>query len=247
MTPQRWDPAAEPTPQKKESEAKGPIWIKCPRLAIPPVLEGALLRAEQARVHRGEAPPPAEGPCPALVVLCWGGEGVDREVRKLRALAPGSPVLVFGPSADGQLTATALKAGARGFLHPGMASEEIARALSLAAEGVVVLPEELLIPGLVAKGLSIAQLEILSLSSSGLSEARVAKRLSLSQSAVQRHLRGAYETLGILDEVRRWSRIFSLGGGATGLSVEKSSVHVRKLPNDFGKKGYRVPVYEAGA
>jgi DNA-binding NarL/FixJ family response regulator len=228
VTVQRRTAAAEPTPQKKESEAKGPIWINCPRLAIPPVLEGALLRAEETCVHRGDAPPPAEGPRPALVVLCWGGEGADREVRKLRALAPGSPVLVFGPSADRQLTVAALKAGARGFLHPGMASEEIACALSLAAEGVVVLPEELLIPGLIAKGLTIAQLEILSLSASGLSEARVAKQLSLSRSAVQRRLRGAYEALGIADEAQVAS-IFFVGGGATGLSVEKKQCTREKI------------------
>ncbi len=27
--------------------------------------------------------------------------------------------------------------------------------------------------------------------------------------------------------------------------MEKSSVPVRKLPNDFGKKGYRVPIYKS--
>lgn len=220
MTARERTAPAEPPPQKKESEAKGPIWVKCPRLAIlPPVLEG-VLRAEQARVHRGDAPPPAEGPRPALVVLCWAGEGVDREVRKLRALAPGCPVLVFGPSADGQLTAAALKAGARGFVHPGMASEDIACGLSLAAEGVVVLPEELLIPGLIAKDLSLAQLEILSLSASGLSEARVAKRLSLSRSAVRWHLRGAYEALGIADKAQV-ARAFSVGGGSNGVTCGK--------------------------
>jgi DNA-binding NarL/FixJ family response regulator len=151
------------------------------------------------------------------MVLCSRGD-VDREVRKLRARAPGYPILVFGPSADEHLTAAALRAGARGFLHPGMACEEIARGLSLAAEGVVILPEDLLIPVLIAKGLSIAQLEILSLSTSGLSEARVAKQLSLSRSAVQRHLRGVYEALGIADEAQV-ARIFSVGGEATGLSV----------------------------
>ncbi len=228
MTAQGRTATAEPTPQKKESEAKGPIWVKCPRLAIPPVLEGALLRAEETCVHRGDAPPPAEGPRPALVVLCWGGEGADREVRKLRTLAPGSPVLVFGPIADRQLTVAALKAGARGFVHPGMSSEEIARALSLAAEGMVVLPEELLIPGLIAKDLSIAQLEILSLSVSGLSQAQVAKRLSLSRSAVQWHLRGAYEALDIADEAQM-ARIFSVGGGTTGVKCGKKQCTRAKI------------------
>ncbi len=220
MTLQRRTVAAKPPPQKKESVAKGPIWVKCPRPELPPVLEGAL-RAEEARVHQGDAPPPAERPRPSLVVLCWSGEGVDREVRKLRALAPGCPILVFGPSTDdGQLTAAALKAGARGFLHPGMACEEIARGLSLAAEGVVVLPEELLVPGLIAKDLSIAQLEMLSLSASGLSEARVAKRLSLSRSAVRRHLCGAYEALGLVDEAQV-ARAFSVGGGWNGVKCGK--------------------------
>ncbi len=228
MTAQGRNAVAEPTPQKKKSEAKGPIWIKCPRLAIPPVLEGALLRAEETHVHRGDAPPPAEGLRPTLVVLCWGGEGADREVRKLSALALGSPFLVFGPSLDRRLTVAALKAGARGFVHAGMSSEEIARALSLAAEGVVVLSEELLIPGLIAKNLSIAQLEILSLSASGLSEARVAKRLSLSRSAVQGHLRGAYEALGIADKMQV-ARAFSVGGWATGLSVEKKQCTREKI------------------
>ena len=218
--------APEPPPQKKESEAKGPIWVKCPCPALPPVLEG-VLRAEQARVHRGDAPP-AEGPRPALVVLCLGGEEADREVRKLRARAPGCPVLVFGPSADEHLTAAALKAGARGFLHSRMASEEIARGLSLAAEGVVVLPEELLIPGLIAKGLTIAQLEILSLSASGLSEAQMARRLSLSQSAVQWHLRGAYEALGIADEAQV-ARIFSVGGGGNGVKCGKKQCTRAKI------------------
>ena len=227
MTAQRRTAAPEPPPQKKESEAKGPIWVKCPCPALPPVLEG-VLRAEEARVHRGDAPPPAEGPRPALVVLCLGGEEVDREVRKLRTLAPGCPILVFGPSADRQLTAAALKAGARGVLHAGMASEEIARALSLASEGVVVVPEELLIPGLIAKDLSLAQMEILSLSASGLSEARVAKRLSLSRSAVQRHLRGAYEVLGIADEAQA-ARIFSVGGGGNRVKCGKKQCTHAKI------------------
>ncbi len=244
MTPQGRPAAAEPTSEKKESETKGPIWVKHPRLAIPPVLQ-EVLWAEEARVHWGDAPP-VEGPRPSFVVLCSGGEEVDSEVGKLRAFAPGCPVLIFGPSPDVLLATAALKAGAHGFLHSGMPSEEIARGLSLASEGVIVVPEELLIPGLIAKGLTIAQLEILSLIASGLSEAQVAKRLSISRSAIQRRLRGAYETLEITNKAQV-ARVFSLGGGATGLSVEKSSVHERKFPNDFGKKGYRVPVYEVGA
>lgn len=73
MTPQTQAPATEPIPEQNGSEAKGLlIWVKCACPTLSPVLEGAL-RAEETRVHRGDAPPPPEGPHPSL--WCSAPEG----------------------------------------------------------------------------------------------------------------------------------------------------------------------------
>ena len=135
--------AAEPTPKKKESEAKGPIWVKCPRFDVPPELQAAL-RVEGASIRRGQATPSIRGEMPPTVVLCPNGEEVDSEVRTIRQLTPDSPILVFGSTADPELAEEALRAGANGFVYAGMGPERIAHVISLASESEVVIPRELL-------------------------------------------------------------------------------------------------------
>jgi DNA-binding NarL/FixJ family response regulator len=143
VTAQRWAPAAEPTPEKKESEAKGPIWVKCPRFDVPPVLQAAL-RVERASILRGQATLRSRGEMTPTVVLCPNEEGIDSEVRTTRQLTPDSPILVFGSTADPKLAEEALRAGANGFVYAGMGPERIARIISLASESEVLIPRELL-------------------------------------------------------------------------------------------------------
>jgi DNA-binding NarL/FixJ family response regulator len=179
----------------------GLVWIKASRSAAVPLrLEKAL--REQAYVHLEQSPPAR---CPPSCAILWAqGKDVAPEVRRLLALAPGVPCLVFGLRADLQLARSALKAGARGLVHAGMRPEQIVRAVSLASKGEVVLPRELLED--VAREapragelslLTSRQMEILELISEGLSNAQIARRLFLSESTVKQHLRGAYKTLGI--------------------------------------------------
>ena len=143
MTAQRRAPAAEPTPEKKESEAKGPIWVKCPRFDVPPELQAAL-RVEGASILRGQATLRSRGEMTPTVVLCPNEEGIDSEVRTTRQLTPDSPILVFGSTADPELAEEALRAGANGFVYAGMEPERIARVISLASESEVLVPRELL-------------------------------------------------------------------------------------------------------
>ena len=143
MTAQRWAPAAEPTPEKKESEAKGSIWVKCPRFDVPPVLQAAL-RVERASILREQATLRSRGEMTPTVVLCPNEEGIDSEVRTTRQLTPDSPILVFGSTADPKLAEEALRAGANGFVYAGMGPERIARIISLASESEVLIPRELL-------------------------------------------------------------------------------------------------------
>ncbi len=182
-----------------EQEPSGMVWLKCSHPAATTVLEKTL-RA-RIRVHWSQEPPHKRRP--SCIVLCLNGEDVVSEVRRLRAQDYDAPIVVLGSWADPALARAAIRAGARGFLHAEMPPEQIVRALSLAEEGEVVLPRELL-TDLVAKGrgpdlsaLSPRQIEILQLVAEGLSNMQIAKRLWLTEGTIKQHLGGAYKTLRV--------------------------------------------------
>lgn len=130
--------------EPEERGTLGQVWISCPHPELPPGLKAAL-EAGNCVVHEGREPP--KGKPPSCVVLCAGGEEDDvaSGLGRLRTLAPGTPVLVFGSSKDPRIASAALRAGACGFVHSGTPPEQTARALSLVAKGEVVIPRELLV------------------------------------------------------------------------------------------------------
>jgi len=97
---------------------------------------------EKARLHIGTEPPRGEDPC--CVLLCPHGEDVVSQMRRLRSQAPDLPVVVFCQSKELRLIEQALRAGASGFVNAQMRPEKIALALSLASQGEVFIPRELL-------------------------------------------------------------------------------------------------------
>ncbi len=177
----------------------GLVWIRCSSPMVAFGLEKAV--EAHAYVHRGHELP--ERSSPSLVVYEPTEEDVASQVQRVRALAPEAPILIFAPSLDPSLVRTALRAGARGVLHSGMTPEQILRALSVAAEGKLAVPRELLndlLTGEPATGLALLthrQQEVLRLVVEGLSNAKIAKRLFLSESTVKQHLRHAYKALGV--------------------------------------------------
>jgi DNA-binding NarL/FixJ family response regulator len=178
----------------------GLVWLKgCQQEVASLGLEGAL---RAARVHKGQEVPTEELPA-AVVIWCLNGEDLASEVRSVRALVPGSAVLIFASAPNLQLARGALKAGARGLVHSRMSSEQILRAISVVIRGELVLPRELLHHWLDEQRppdlgvLSTRQREILKLLTEGLSNAEIARCLFLSESTVKQHLRKAYKTLGV--------------------------------------------------
>jgi DNA-binding NarL/FixJ family response regulator len=181
-----------------EQKPLGMVWLKCSHPVAATVLEKTL--KARTRVHQGQEPP-QEGR-PSCVLLCLNGEDVVSEVQRLRA-QNDAPIVVLGSSTDLSLARAAVRAGVSGFLHAEMPPEQIIRALSLAEQGEVVLPRELL-NDIVAEeckpdlsALRPRQLEILELVAEGLSNEQIAKRLWLSMSTIKQHLRGAYKFMGV--------------------------------------------------
>ena len=134
-------PAKEQQPGKK---ALGIVWIDCPRV-LPTLRKALEARAEAIERIDGERRP-RRGGDPSLIVVCLDDkEDVAKEVKRLRALAPKTPILAFtSRSVPLHLAEEALRAGASGFVHAGMRPERIALALSLVEEDEILIPRELL-------------------------------------------------------------------------------------------------------
>ncbi len=189
----------------------------------PKDLQSAQLKFEEALSELKEAAlegvvtlytehetPAAAQSRPSCIVLFSRRESACAELRRLRSLAPGVPILLFLRSADDPaLAKDALKEGAHGLLHSGMPLDQVSSALASVSQGKVVIPEEILrsLPtteehasreeaGPPPASLTPRQRQIVELvSSRGLSDAQVAKRLSLPERTVKQELHAAYRAL----------------------------------------------------
>ena len=178
----------------------GLIWIDLPyplaAIGLSRILES------EARVHVGREPP--EGEAPSVAIFGTSGvESLSEGVKRLRKRSPDALILVFGLYLDLAVARTALRAGARGYIHTGMQPEQIVRAVKVAKEGKIVAPRELL-EYLISNEdigsldiLTNRQREILNLVGEGLTNAQIAKRLFLTESTIKQHLRAAYKVLGV--------------------------------------------------
>ncbi|HSK98954.1 MAG TPA: response regulator transcription factor [Rubrobacteraceae bacterium] len=186
-----------------EQEPVGTIWIKDSASSVALVRLERALGLRNLRVHRGEDLP-EEPPC---VVVCCVNCGEPTEaasaVAQARTLAPKAAVLSFGPALDLGVVRAVVKAGAKGFLLTSMPSQQLIRAVSVAAEGEIVLPRALLEMVVEAERcpdldkLRPRHRELLELISEGLSNAQIAKRLYIAESTVKQHLRSLYKVLGV--------------------------------------------------
>jgi hypothetical protein len=134
-------------PRTKEIEEDlGSVWVSCPdhqEEQQASSVETALVEAE-ARVYRGKEPP--RGVSPNSVILCPSEEegGLVSGLRRVRAVAPDTDVLVLCPQPDSRLAEEAIREGASGFIYPGMPPELIVRAFRVASKGAILVPLELL-------------------------------------------------------------------------------------------------------
>jgi DNA-binding NarL/FixJ family response regulator len=184
-------------------EPTGTVWISCPYPVVAAGLSDAF--ENKSRVHLGRSAP-ASGVVPSCAILDTGeAENLAEGIRRIHGVSPEIPILVFGLRVDLLVARTALRLGAKGFIHAGMELDQIARATEVAASGEIVVPRTIL-EQLVTnedptdlEALTTRQREILELVAKGYSNARIAKDLFLSESTVKQHLRATYKILNVSD------------------------------------------------
>ena len=184
-----------------QRKSLGLVWIDCPYPVVAAGLKSALER--HARVHLGSSPPQDDVPSSAIFDA-GGVKGLSEGINRMQEVNPEISILVFCLHVDLPLARAALPGGVRGFVHAGMEPEQIARAVEVAAGGVVAPRKlfEFLIANEDPTGLDALtprQRDILGLVAEGLSNAEIASRLKLSESTVKQHLRHAYKALGVKD------------------------------------------------
>ena len=185
---------------KREPYPLGLIWVDSPRSLTTAGLVQAL--EGRARVHVGHKPPEQS---PSFVIL-WAGdqENLSELVERHQRSGPDAPkILVFGSHLDLSLARQALMLGTSGFIHAEMTPDQLVRAVTVAEQGEIVAPREM-VKYLIARempaslnGLSARQREILELVVEGQSNAEIARNLYLSESTIKQHLRAAYKLLEV--------------------------------------------------
>jgi DNA-binding NarL/FixJ family response regulator len=184
----------------------GLVWLNCePHSSVVALGLTLALEKIRAQVHTGLSRPKI---APSSIIFCaQDAGGASEGVKGLRALYPDSPILVFSVHADLSLAEAALREGARGFVHAGMSPQQIVRAVEVAAEGELAFPRALLgylLLNEVSEGcgagpaaLTARQVDTLELVGEGLSNTKIAERLSVSEWAIKQRLRAAYKMLGV--------------------------------------------------
>lgn len=134
-------------------------------------------------------------------------DGVDATVR-ITADFPDVAVLVLTTYAEDDSVASALRAGARGYLAKDAGRVEIANAVRAASAGqstfdstvagkLVAAMTAAPVPRTNPDGLTAREIEVLALMADGLSNPEIATRLYISQTTVKTHINNAFAKIGV--------------------------------------------------
>jgi DNA-binding NarL/FixJ family response regulator len=132
--------------------------------------------------------------------------------RLLRATPSPPPVLVLTTFEDEEILAAALRSGASGFLLKGVPAEDLQRAVQVVADGGAWLDPAVTgkvlatyrdgtasLPITALDVLTPREIEVLKLIGTGLSNAEIAERLTLSEGTIKTHIGHVFAKLQLRD------------------------------------------------
>jgi DNA-binding NarL/FixJ family response regulator len=147
---------------------------------------------------------------PDVVLMDLVMPGVDgiEATRRIRAAEDPPVVVVLTSFSDRDHIFRALKAGAAGYLLKEAEPEQLFRGIREAAAGLLPLAPQVARamassdPEPVARDLTERETEVLRLVRAGLSNKRIARRLSISEKTVKTHLTRIFERIGVTDRTQ---------------------------------------------
>ncbi len=147
-------------------------------------------------------------------------DGVEA-TRRIRAEHPATQVVILTTYADDDSLFPALQAGARGYLTKDAGGEEIVRAVEHVMSGEAGLSPKVQLrllerlsasaprpvapavtPRELPDGLTAREAEVLSLVAEGLTNAEIARRLSVSTATVKTHINNLFAKTGLRDRAQ---------------------------------------------
>ncbi|SEF65016.1 DNA-binding response regulator, NarL/FixJ family, contains REC and HTH domains [Thermomonospora echinospora] len=179
---------------------------------------------------------------PQVVLLDIGIPGDDAvtTVGRIRALSPGTAVVILSMFEGPYLLRSLLDAGIRGYLLKSATRQELVAAIRSVvadkARTVLSVSQESLLHlrGPAEDVLTPLEREILQLTAEALSNAQIAARLSLTEAAVKRHLGKIFGKLGAV------SRIDAVNKAAAASLITVATVPpAPAAPEGGGRRGRR--------
>jgi DNA-binding NarL/FixJ family response regulator len=153
---------------------------------------------------------------PDLVLLdirMSGGDGLEA-LEKIKAEMPSTKVIMLTTYENPTYMARAVSAGAAGYLLKGIPFDELVTSLRLVADGDSLLKKDELVYMLrsvspndraareLIQPLSVREVEVLRLLSTGLNNREIGKLLFISDSTVKSHVEHIIQKVGVSDRVQ---------------------------------------------
>jgi len=153
----------------------------------------------------------AKETCPDVVIMQVEQEpdAAATEIRGILEASPASRIVVLTVHQDPRVVGRMVGLGTSAYVHKSATVEDLLGTVRKATQGapegesdsyaVVGMAERLIgqVSTAESSGLSARELEVLVLVARGLSNARVASSLHLSEATVKRHLANVYERIGV--------------------------------------------------